>query len=117
MLLEQGRIVVVPGPSDGTEKGLAPVYQGPGGDLAVATGAVFVRFSQGVFARDREADLRAGGYRIVQVPGYAPNSAWVEAVSGSAADALHGLEGLARLRGVEHVEPQVLRPVERRGSH
>jgi hypothetical protein len=82
----------------------------PGEPPAVPTGRVFVRFEEG-----RAPNVEGTGYRIEEVPEYAPDSAWAVAADGRTESALTGLDRLVRLEGVVSVEPQMLRPVARRG--
>ena len=74
---------------------------------AVPTGRLFVRWTDAVPAQSRGDDLLTAGFRIDVVPPYAPHTAWVRAASGDPALALAGIEALARLRDVVHVEPEV----------
>jgi hypothetical protein len=84
-----------------------PVYEtSAGGSLLVPTGAVFVRFTESEQARARTKDIQQAGYRISEIPPYAPNAAWVRAASGSLGDAMVKLDKLASLSGVENVAPQ-----------
>jgi hypothetical protein len=94
---------------------VGPVYTlGPNGPLAVPTGLVFARFTDGVTAESRRADLRRAGYDVVEVPSYAPNAAWLRARSGEIRDALTGTPALEALPDVERVEPQLLMQSTRR---
>jgi hypothetical protein len=87
------------------------VYRAPGSqDFAVPTGRVFLRFAEGIAASDRKADVARAGYRIAALLDYADNAAWVESADGEIASALHGLDRLAAIAGVAHVEPQLLSP-------
>jgi len=109
-----GGFTVIRAPSSAAEPiptdRLAPVYVlGGGGAPFIPTGRIGIRFAEGVSARDREAELRGLGYRIVEIPAYAPHFAWLESESGHAA-ALTALPRLAALPGVEHVEPQMVTP-------
>ncbi|MCP9932004.1 hypothetical protein KBY82_14575 [Cyanobium sp. AMD-g] len=89
---------------------ISPVYGQVGSDeLAVPTGALFLRFRQGDRAKDHRAALEQAGCRIASLPDHAPEAAWLRASSGSIADALGGLDRLRDLPGVESVEPQLLR--------
>jgi hypothetical protein len=98
------------------ERQLGPVYRRvPGGAVAVPTGRAFLRLAAGESAARREEDLIAAGYRLEQVPSYAPHAAWVRPASGRVVDALRHLDRLERLPGVEHVEPQLLSAAARRG--
>lgn len=113
MSLEGDRISVEPidavGPREVREGMFGPVYrQMPGGEFAVPTGRVFVRFDERDSATRHEKELGAAGYRIEQVPSYAPHAAWLRPASGSVADALRRLGGVEKLASVEHVEPQLL---------
>lgn len=87
-----------------------PVYsQAVGDGLAVPTGRVFVRFADAIKAESRADELKKLGYRIAQTLVYAPNAAWLEADDGAPA-ALHNIERVEKLDGVENVEPQFLSP-------
>jgi len=86
-----------------------PVYVlQPGGTPAVPTGLVFVRFKEGVKPNERTRDIEKAGYEIEQTLDYAPEAAWLRAKSGEIADALKGIDKLARIADVENVEPQML---------
>jgi len=84
-----------------------PVY-GTGDTAAVPTGEVFIRFRESVDARDRYADIEAAGYTITKVLDFAPQGAWVHAISGETADSLQRLTQLEDLVDLENVEPQFL---------
>jgi hypothetical protein len=88
----------------------------PGGEPVVATGRAFVRFPEGESAEAHREALAAAGFELEEVPSYAPNAAWVRAGDGSVAAALHGIDALARLPGVERVEPQLVGEAARRGE-
>lgn len=79
---------------------------GPGGAVAVPTGRVFVRFSEGTDPETRTAEIECAGFALESVPAYAPHAAWVRPASGETADALNGFGRLRDLPGVERVEPQ-----------
>jgi len=78
-----------------------------GGEPAEATGAVWVRFREGDDASARASDLAAAGYRIENLPGYAPHAAFVRGEDLAAS--LSGLDALRAIDGVELVEPQLRR--------
>ncbi len=84
-----------------------PVY-GDGSIAVVPTGEVFIRFQDGVDARDRAADIEAAGYAITKVLDFAPQGAWIHAISGEIADSLQRLAQLEGLVGLENIEPQLL---------
>ena len=89
---------------------ISPVYAQAGSDeLAVPTGALFLRVRTGDRANDHGAALEQAGFRIASLPDHAPEAAWLRATSGSLAEALGGLSRLRELPGVESVEPQLLR--------
>jgi hypothetical protein len=109
LALEEGRIRVYQGaapPARGATEG--PVYRSEGGETAVPTGLVFVRFREGVRAAERRAELVTAGYLVDALPPWAPEAVWVRARRGGIGEALRGLARLRRLRGVEVVEPEVL---------
>lgn len=117
--LEEESLSVVAAPADAAavlrETDLVPVYVlGEGGAAFVPTGRATVRFGSGDDARAHETDLREIGYRIIEVPPYAPHLAWIESATGDIAHALTGLDAVGRLPGVEHVEPQLVTRGERR---
>lgn len=88
---------------------ISPVYAlQPGGSMAVPTGSVFIRFSEGTVATEQAEVIRAAGYEIVDSPIYAPHAAWVRARSGRIADALAGVAQLQTIPGMVNVEPQMV---------
>jgi hypothetical protein len=93
---------------------VGPVYRGPGGELAVPTGRVLVRFGSGDEAKAHAGAISDAGFQLDEVPRYAPQAAWVLPVSGGVTAALSGIERLQNIPGVEHVEPQVLMAAARR---
>jgi hypothetical protein len=94
---------------------LGPVYRHvPGGTLAVPTGRVLVRFGEDDLAVDHEADLGRAGFQVEEVLAYAPQAAWVRAKGGGVVDALRGLERLAALTGLQHLEPQLIAEQDKR---
>jgi hypothetical protein len=94
---------------------LGPVYRHvPGGKLAVPTGRVLVRFGEGDLAVDHEADLGRAGFEVEEVLSYAPHAAWVRPKGGGVVDALRGLERLAALTGLHHLEPQLIAEQQKR---
>jgi hypothetical protein len=97
----------------GAVEGGDPVYALSGGSLAVPTGRVFVRFADGGSPRAAERQIADAGFRIEQVPAYAPNAAWV-APAGDIAAALRGVDALRAVPGVEHAEPEMLMDRHRR---
>lgn len=110
LLLDRGRIAVFPAgvrPPAPAETG--PVYSSSDGEIVVPTGRAFVRFAAGTDAHSRAADLERTGFSIEKVPVSAPHAAWVVARRGGVVAALRGLADLARLSGVDGVEPQWLR--------
>lgn len=84
-----------------------PVY-GDGNMAVVPTGEVFIRFQEGIDARDRAADIEAIGYSITKVLDFAPQGAWIHAISGETAESLQRIAHLEGLAGIENVEPQLL---------
>jgi hypothetical protein len=102
--------------SDALRRGaLGPVYRRvPGGGVAVPTGQVFVRLAEGQRAEERRAELERSGYRIEEVPAYAPHAAWIRPASDEIADGLRNLDRLERLPAVARVEPQFLAEASRR---
>ncbi len=84
-----------------------PVY-GDGDIAVVPTGEVFIRFQDGIDARDRAADIEAAGYAITKVLDFAPQGAWIHPISGEIADSLQRLSQLEGLAGIENIEPQLL---------
>jgi hypothetical protein len=86
----------------------SPSGRGAPAPLAVPTGAVFIRFKEGVSAESHRAAIEQSGYTITNIPPYAPHATWVEATNGGIAAALNGVSKLAELPDVENVEPQML---------
>lgn len=113
LLFEPEAIAVLAGTPAGPlapGQAISPVYAQAGSDeLAVPTGAIFLRFRQGDSAAAHRAELEQAGCRIASLPDHAPEAAWLRASSDSIADALGCLGRLRGLPGVESVEPQLLR--------
>ena len=79
-----------------------------GGNPQVPSGTVFVRFADGVQAQDRGAAIEAAGCRVVSVPAYAPQAAWLAPAGSDPAQALRAIERLEALPEMLNVEPQWL---------
>jgi hypothetical protein len=111
-VLENDGIAVVPITSAvESAENPGPVYQlAPGGSPAVPTGRVFVRLQEGRSASERQRDFAQAGYAVEHIPAWAPHTAWLSAAAGGIVTALNGIDCLRSLAGVEHVEPQLLRP-------
>ena len=108
---EKGAIAVFQGlpPTSSRRDGESPLpVYGTGDIAAVPTGEVFIRFEDGINASDRSADLKAAGYAITKVLDFAPQGAWIRAISGEVADSLQRLTQLEGMVGVENIEPQLL---------
>jgi len=84
------------------------VYMGSGGLMFVPTGRVFVRLDDDMPLEAHAEAFRRLGYVIAQTLPYAPNAGWLEHADKDAAEALRGIPELARLPGVQSVEPQLL---------
>ena len=99
---------------DGADtKTVGPVYrQGPGGTPAVPTGRILVRYAAGDRIERHRGELAAAGFELEDVLGYAPQAGWVR--GSDIGPSLAGLDRLAALDGIEHVEPQLLREAARR---
>ena len=90
---------------------ITPVYSlRPGGRPAVPTGRVFIRFAEHIRADSRREALAQAGYRIVDLPAYAPQAAWVESAEDGVAASLAGLARLQTLAEIVNVEPEMLTP-------
>lgn len=113
-VLDEGTITICQGepiPSTDAPNSLriTPVYTlDPHGPLVVPTGQLFIRFTPDVKAEERRNMLDERGYTIVQIPGYAPHTAWIQATDGDIATSLVNLEQLRSLPGVVSIEPQLL---------
>jgi hypothetical protein len=96
---------------------ITPVYAlEPNGPFAVPTGLVFVRFKEEIKAETQYQTLASIGYTIIDIPLYAPYSAWVRQKSEDIAAALTNLSSLETLSDVVNVEPQMLtKPARRSG--
>ena len=112
---EGGRVAVrrVDDVREAPSQAVGPVYrQQPGGTPAVPTGRIMVRYAAGDPIERHRGELAAAGYELEDVLGYAPQAGWVRGTDiGSS---LAGLDRLAALDGIEHVEPQLLRESARR---
>jgi hypothetical protein len=84
------------------------VYMGSGGVMFVPTGRIFVRLDDEASLEAHAEAFRKLGYVITHVLPYAPNAGWLERADKDAAEALRGIPDLARLPGVQSVEPQLL---------
>ena len=119
-VLNDGAIAVFRGEPGKTETispsaVLSPVYAPEtGGPLAVPTGLIFIRFTEGISVEACREDLRRSGYGVAQILAYAPHSAWLHARSGGIAEALKKIHLLEGLSDVENVEPQMLMESPRR---
>lgn len=101
----------LPGASRNTpaDAKISPVYALPSASsLAIPTGRVFVRLAETVAIDSRQDAIQAAGYEIVDRPPYAPHAAWVQARSGSMADALQHISQLTAIPDMANVEPQLL---------
>lgn len=78
------------------------------GPLFVPTGRVFIHLDQGKHALDITRQLEQLGFRIIEIPKYAPYSGWVEHQSSQIDRALTDFEQIQNISGVENVEPQML---------
>jgi hypothetical protein len=88
---------------------ITPVYAlEPNGPFAVPTGLVFVRFKEEIKAETQYQALASAGFTIIDIPLYAPYSAWVRHKSEDIAAALTNLSSLETLSDVVNVEPQML---------
>lgn len=88
---------------------ITPVYRlDPHGPLAVPTGQIFIRSKPGTSIEEHRSHYAALGYTIVEIPSYAPHTAWIQATTGDAATSLQNFERLKTLPDVENVEPQLL---------
>ncbi|HTU10882.1 MAG TPA: hypothetical protein VMG08_08270 [Allosphingosinicella sp.] len=86
-----------------------PLYSlTPGGSPAFPSGDVMIRFGEGTEAAARQAEIESAGYRIERILPYAVQAAIVRAASGLLGDTLAGVARLARIPGVENVEPQMI---------
>jgi len=93
--------------------GAFPVYRNTNdGAVVIASGRSFVRVAEGRHIQELSEPLRAAGYAIEAAPPWAPHAAWLKASTPAAG--LQGLTRLARIPGVVHVEPELLRPRARR---
>jgi hypothetical protein len=93
---------------------IGPVYARPEGPLAVPTGLLFVRFGEGDSAAEHREEIERRGYEIVDIPAYAPHTAWVRDRKADIASSLRGMDALSSMPGVENVEPQMLMQSARR---
>lgn len=94
---------------------VGPVYrQRPGGATAAPSGRVLVRYGEDDRIDGHRTDLAAIGYELEEALEYAPQAGWIRAAEGGIDESLRGLERIAALAGVQHVEPQLLREAARR---
>jgi hypothetical protein len=118
MTLKEEGITVYRGEPDASRSDTAsvtPVYElHPAGPITVPTGQVFIRFSEGVEAASRRAEIERAGYAIARTSQYTPHTAWLQPNSGSVAHSLSNIHALESLSEVENVEPQMLTARESR---
>ncbi len=115
LVLSRGRVAIYRGrPDRAKDPAVGPVYSAENAPPSVPTGRAFVRFTAGTDAASRASDLAAAGYVVENVPVSAPHAAWVTHRSGRIAEGLNGLRALARIPGVENVEPELLQELARR---
>lgn len=101
----------MPPPDSPPDAELLPVYaRAKNSTPAVATRRIFLRLQEHTAVDSVRGDIEALGFKIVDIPAYAPHSAWLEPHSGRVDDALSKLGLLRALPGAAHVEPQLLRP-------
>ena len=94
---------------------VGPVYrQAPAGAPVVPTDRVLVRYRAGDRIEQHRGELAEAGYELEGALGYAPHAGWLR--GRGIGPTLAGLDRLAALEGVEHVEPQLLREPARRGT-
>jgi hypothetical protein len=114
LVLEDNAITICRGepilPADQpTALTITPVYAtDPHGPLAVPTGQIFIRFTPDIKIQDRRSSLAERGYTIVQIPSYAPHTAWIQSTNGDIATGLQNIVRLNDLPDVAHAEPQLL---------
>lgn len=95
--------------SESIAGGVTPVYSaGPDGPLAIPTGRVFIRLTDGVRPEQRQPQFAAAGFEIERTLSYAPHAAWLRSRDGGVEGALRGLDALKNVPDVIHVEPQML---------
>ena len=94
---------------------ITPVYQIDGrGDPAIPTGDILIRLKSSHKLDQYDRELDAVGYQLKSVLSYAPHAGWLQARSGKLRDALAGIERLAGLPDVEHVEPQMIKEMAKK---
>ena len=115
--LEGGATLVLRGqPARSEQPRAVPVYELPGGALGVPTGRLFARFREGTDASAQSAALASVGYEIVEIPGWAPHAAWIQALGGDPGQSLDAIGALQHVSALENVEPQVLGRTVRKNS-
>lgn len=89
---------------------LLPVYSTvEGGPVAVPTGRIYLQMSDKEPVESLSKKIEAAGFRIAQVPHYAPHTAWLEPQQPGVLAAFDGLAKLRELPHVERAEMQMLR--------
>lgn len=76
--------------------------------MAIPTGLIFVRLVNGISFDNLTNHFHRAGYDIAKTLAYAPNAGWLRQTSDSISKSLTGLNKLAKISGVENVEPQML---------
>lgn len=96
-------------------KALTPVYRiTPQGPLAIPTGRVFLRLSEGKSLSDQRDQIQSAGFGIESIPPYAPHAGWLAPLSRQISDALREFSKLQEVPDAEGVEPQMLMRSEKR---
>lgn len=102
-------IAIYQGHPKDLNKNMTAVYRNDSA-LAVPTGRVLVRFTEGEDASAHAQIMAKAGYRIEQQLSYAPNAAWLCNCEDDIAEALCHIEELEKIPNIENVEPQLLSP-------
>ena len=108
--LQEDGVIVCRGPASRIAcAAVRPVYRTvDGGELTVPTGRVFVRMREGESIAQRRTEIEAAGFKLEDVPKYAPHAGWIRPKSESIGEAVRGLDRVRVISGVEAVEPQML---------
>jgi len=100
-----------PAPELASDVEILPVYAAAGDSTpAVATGRIFLRLDEDTAIEGSRHAIEVLGFRIDDIPAYAPHCAWLVAGSGHIDEALTKLDRLRALPRAANVEPQMLRP-------
>jgi len=90
-------------------RAITAVYElNESGTTFVPSGRVFIRLQRDEQVKHIVHQLEELGFTIIEIPKYAPYSAWIKHQSGLTHKALANFKAIQKIKFVENVEPQML---------